>query len=214
MIPSNPAAAQSSTIAWRIGNGWVKYLAFDKNPPLDFTLNDIAFDEPTFARVRRLAGFYDAIDPDLSAFKRAGGKLILWHGWADQAIPPTGTVAYYQAVQDRMGGLDATQAFARLFMFPGVFHCGGGAAPNSFDLLTPLLSWVESGTAPAGVIASQLNATTVVRTRPVFAYPLVARYSGSGSVNDAANFVASMPDRRVDDHFPWLGRFDGSRRDN
>jgi Tannase and feruloyl esterase len=208
LIPPDPAAAQSSTVAWRIGNGWVKYLAFEQNPPLSFTLNDIAFDRATFERVRRLAGLHDAIDPDLSAFKRSGGKLIMWHGWADQAIPPTGTVAYYQAIQDRMGGLAATQAFARLFMFPGVFHCGGGNAPNTVDLLTPLLRWVEGGAAPAGVVASLSSGGSVVRTRPVFAYPLVARYRGTGSIDDAANFVAARPERPTQDRFEWLGRFE------
>jgi feruloyl esterase len=207
MIPPDPAAPQNSTIAWSIGNGWVKYLAFEKNPPLSFTLNDIGFDAATFHRVRRLAGFYDAIDPDLGAFRRAGGKLIIWHGWADQAIPPVGTVAYYQAVQDRMGGLDATRQFARLFMFPGVYHCGGGAAPNSFDLLTPLLAWTEGGAAPSAVVASESVGGSVVRTRPVFAYPQVARYSGSGSTDAASSFVPAWPTGPVDDHFRWLGDF-------
>lgn len=207
MIPTNPTAPQNSTIAWRIGNGWVKYLAFEPNPPLSFTLNDLAFDQATFERVRRLSGLYDAIDPDLGAFKRSGGKLILWHGWADQAIPPTGTVAYYQAVQDRMGGLAATQRFARLFMFPGMYHCFGGTGPFAFDLLTPLLNWVESGAAPDRVVATTPGGP-VTRTRPVYPYPLVARYDGSGSTDDATNFVATNPNQRVDDHVPWLGRFD------
>jgi hypothetical protein len=212
MIPPDPAAPQSSTIAWRIGNGWVKYLAFQQNPPLSFTLNDIAFDRATFERVRRLSGLYDATDPNLTAFERSGGKLIMWHGWADQAIPPTGTVAYYQAIQDRMGGLAATQAFARLFMFPGVYHCGGGNAPNSFDLLTPLINWVEHRAAPTSVIASQSSGESVVRTRPVFAYPRVARYRGTGSIDDAANFVAANPERPTQDRFRWLGRFEGRHR--
>jgi feruloyl esterase len=207
MIPVDPAGAQNSTIAWRIGNGWVKYLAFSPNPPQSFTLNDIRFDAATFARMQRLADFYDATNPDLTAFKRAGGKLILWHGWADQAIPPLGTVAYYQAVQDRLGGLAATQEFARLFMFPGVYHCGGGAAPNTFDLLTPLLNWVEGGTAPTRIVASEMNGGSVTRTRPVFPYPLAARYDGSGSIDDAANFVPAAPPGTIDDHVPWLGRF-------
>jgi Tannase and feruloyl esterase len=207
MIPVDPAAGQDSTIAWRIGNGWVKYLAFAPNPPLPYTLNDLGFDAATFHRVQRLAGFYDATDPDLRAFKHAGGKLILWHGWADQAIPPLGTVAYYQAVQDRMGGPATTRTFARLYLFPGVYHCGGGAAPNTFDLLTPLLNWVEGGVAPNRVVASQAAGGAVVRTRPVFPYPLVARYDGSGSIDDAANFVAADPPGPVDDHVPWLGHF-------
>jgi hypothetical protein len=211
MIPVNPTAPQNSTVAWRIGDGWDKYLAFDRNPPLSFTANDLGFDRPTFEHVRQLADFYDAIDPDLSAFRRTGGKLILWHGWADQAIPPTGTVAYYQAVQDRMGGLTATQQFARLYMFPGVFHCGGGPAPNSFDLLTPLMNWVENAAAPTRITATETTNGTVVRTRPVFPYPLVARYTGTGNINDATNFVPAAPQHPSQDHFPWLGRFDGRR---
>ena len=201
------ADRQQDTIAWRIGNGWVKYLAFQQNPPLSFTLNDIGFDRATFARAGQLAGLYDATDPDLSAFRRAGGKLILWHGWADQAIPATGTVAYYQAMRDRMGGLAATQRFARLYLFPGVLHCGGGAAPNTFDLLTPLMNWVENRTAPNRVVATQTDNGTLVRTRPVFPYPLVARYDGTGNINDATNFTAKNPEHPSDDHFPWLGRF-------
>jgi feruloyl esterase len=210
-VPINPADSQRATIAWRIGNGWVKYLAFKQNPPLSFTLNDIGFDRPTFDRVRQLAGLYDAIDPDLTAFRNAGGKIILWHGWADQAIPPTGTTAYYQAIQDRMGGLPATQRFARLFMFPGVLHCGGGTAPNTFDLLTPLMNWVENRAAPTKVIATRSDGGTVVRTRPVFPYPLVARYTGTGSIDDAANFTATRPENPSQDHFPWLGRFESTK---
>jgi feruloyl esterase len=209
MIPNDPTAAENSTIAWSIGNGWVKYLAYPRNPPLSSDLTDIAFDPGTFAKTEQLHDLYDATNPDLSAFKRAGGRLILWHGWADQAIPPTGTVAYYQAVQDRMGGLAATQSFARLFMFPGVYHCGGGTAPNSFDLLTPLLNWVEAGTAPASVVATQFSGTTAVRTRPVYAYPLVARYRGTGSINDATNFAPAQPSQ-TQDRYPWLGRFTGA----
>ena len=206
------AESQRATIAWRIGNGWVKYLAFEQNPPLSFTLNDIGFDRSTFDRVRQLASLYDAIDPDLTAFRDSGGKLILWHGWADQAIPPTGTTAYYQAIQDRMGGLAATQRFARLFMFPGVLHCGGGTAPNTFDLLTPLMNWVENRAAPAKVVATRSDGGTVVRSRPVFPYPLVARYTGTGSIDDAANFAAARPERPTQDRFPWLGRFEGPHR--
>ncbi|HVQ90022.1 MAG TPA: tannase/feruloyl esterase family alpha/beta hydrolase [Mycobacteriales bacterium] len=204
LIPAGDGA-QNSTTAWKLGNGWVRYLAFGTNPPLSATLNDIGFDRTTFERARRLAGLYDATDPDLTAFRRSGGKLILWHGWADQAIPPTGTVAYYQAIQDRSGGLAGTREFARLFMFPGVYHCGGGPAPNSFDLLTPLLNWVERATPPDSVTAARLDAGSVIRTRPVFAYPQVARYRGTGSTDDATNFAPADPPRPGHDRFPWLG---------
>jgi feruloyl esterase len=184
-IPADPSAPQNTSIAWSIGHGWVKYLAFDPNPPLSYDVPDVRFTAREFRRAERLSDFYDAKDPDLSAFRRRGGKLILWHGWADQAIPPTGTVAYYQAMQDAAGGLGRTQPFARLFMFPGVFHCGGGDAPNSFDLLTPLLGWVEHGDAPEQVVATQRSASgDVVRTRTVRPYA------------PAHN-----------DHFRWLGSF-------
>jgi feruloyl esterase len=97
-------------------------------------------------------------------------------------------------------------------MFPGVLHCGGGTAPNSFDLLTPLVNWVENGAAPTKVTATQSNAGTIVRTRPVFPYPTVARYTGTGNINDATNFTAATPQHPTQDHFPWLGRFEGDHR--
>lgn len=202
-IPADPNAPQDTSIAWSIGNGWVKYLAFWPNPPLDYDVNDVEFSEREFRRAERLADFYGAKDPDLRAFERRGGKLVMWHGWADQAIPPTGTIAYYDAIRRRMGGLAATQRFARLYMLPGMLHCSGGEGPSSFDLLTPLMEWVESGTGPERVVARQPQTG---RTRPVFPYPKVARYSGSGDVNDAASFVAA-DGPRFDDSFDWLGKF-------
>ena len=204
--PSAPQT-QKSTISYGIGSGWLRFLAFPQTsltydvPPSHFTLG-------TFKRASRWDGFYNATDPDLSAFKRAGGKLILWHGWADQAIPPTGTIAYYTAVQKAMGGASETTDFARLFMLPGVNHCGGGEGPDTIDLLTPLLAWVESGKAPAQVTASKLDATgKVVRTRPVYPYPQVARYKGTGSTDDAASFQPTAPPKRFDDAFDWVGSF-------
>jgi feruloyl esterase len=192
---------QKSTSAWRLANGWLRYLAFD--PPLSATPGTVVFDAATFAQVARLAPLWDAASPDLTAFRRSGGKLIIWHGWADQAIPPTGTVAYYQAIQARMGA--TTSSFARLFLFPGMYHCSGGDGPSSFDLLTPLLNWVEAGTSPDRVIAAQKIGSTVVRTRPVYPYPLVARYRGSGDPNSAASF---SPARSRDfGPYPWLGTF-------
>jgi feruloyl esterase len=210
-LPADASATRDSTVAWTFGNSWAKYLAFTHNPPLSFTAADVHFDESTFREVSRLAGLYDATDPDLTAFRNAGGKLIIWQGWADQGVSPYGTVAYYQAIQDHMGGLQATQQFARLFMFPGIYHCAAAFAPSdapdTFDLLTPLLNWTETGTAPAKVVASKSEDGAVVRTRPVFPYPEVAHYTGTGSINDAANFVGAPPVHHFDDHFNWLGSF-------
>lgn len=206
LIPAAPGGSPRSTLAWPIAAGWLKYLGFETNPPLSFTPAQVHFDRGTFRALSELAGLYNASDPDLSAFQRAGGKLILWQGWADYAIPPFGTVAYYQAMQDEMGGLAAVQRFARLFMFPGMNHCFGGNAPNSFDMLTPMMAWVEQGMPPTKVVAGGM-VDGVHRTRPAFPYPQVARYRGSGSIDDAANFVPANPSTQHDDRFDWLGAF-------
>jgi feruloyl esterase len=164
------------------------------------------FDVSGFDRLRAEGRVFNSTSADLSRFRARGGKLILWHGWADQAIPPTGTPAYYDAVQDRMGGLQSVQEFARLFMFPSTYHCGGGFGPNQFDLINPITHWVERGEAPARIVATQTDASgKAVRTRPVFAYPEQAKYVGSGSIDDAANFVGVMPSRLPNDDFAWVG---------
>src|SRR5205807_1742148 len=137
---------------------------------------DVRFTDAEFNRLTRADdGMYDAIDPDLSAFRAAGGKLILWAGWADPAISPVGTVAYYQAVQQALGGAAATNRFARLFMLPGVAHCGGGDGPSTFDALTAITNWVTANQAPARLITSTVDPSgTTTATRPVFPYPLMA----------------------------------------
>nr|WP_315787541.1 tannase/feruloyl esterase family alpha/beta hydrolase [Fischerella sp. JS2] len=110
-------------MAAEISNSYLKYLAFPKSPPASFSYKDWQFTALGFERLRPLGKVYNATNPNLKAFRDRGGKLILYHGWADPAIPPQGTLAYYQAVQDTMGGLAKVQSFARLFMLPGVYHC-------------------------------------------------------------------------------------------
>ncbi len=188
-----------------LATDYLKYFGSWRNPPASFTLADHHFDRTTLHKLRDMRGIYDSTDPDLRAFRDHGGKLILWHGWSDPAIPAGSTLAYYHAVTERMGGLRATQRFARLFMFPGVYHCIGGHGPDTFDLFGPLYDWVEKGTAPQRVIASKKNGDDVVRTRPVYPYPMQTKYTGSGSIDDAANFTGVMPATHPDDDYPWLG---------
>jgi feruloyl esterase len=127
----------------------------------------------------------DALDPHLTAFARRGGKLLLYHGWADQQVAPGSTVEFYNSLH----GVDGD--WVRLFMAPGMAHCSGGEGPDSFDKIGVIEDWVEHGKAPAQIIAAHHTAGKVDRTRPLCPYPQVAKYKGSGSVDDAANFVCS-----------------------
>jgi hypothetical protein len=146
-----------------------------------------------------------AADTNLSAFRRHGGKLIIWQGWADQAIPTFGTVDYYDALVHRMGGLHSTQQFARMFLFPTVAHCGGGYANSTLDLVYPIVQWVEGAGAPAEVDATDtISATTL--TRPVYPYPLVPQYNGSGPVAQASSFHAVVSPH-AHDYSDWIGDY-------
>jgi pimeloyl-ACP methyl ester carboxylesterase len=127
-------------------------------------------------------------DPDLGTFQRAGGKVLLWHGWNDQLIFPEGTIDYYQRVLDAAQSRREAHSFARLFMAPGVGHCRGGVGPNQFDAFGALVDWVEGGKAPERIIASKIEDGEVTRTRPLCVYPRVARYDGSGDPNSADSF--------------------------
>ncbi|HXS78475.1 MAG TPA: tannase/feruloyl esterase family alpha/beta hydrolase [Terracidiphilus sp.] len=152
----------------------------------------------------------DAIDPDLSRFSGAGGKLILYHGWNDQAISPWNTISYYQSIQQKMGDA-AAGSFLRLYMAPGVEHCAGGPGPSFFGqfgtqtakgsaygLFDSLVNWVEKGEPENDITATKYGpggngAPKVVMTRPLCAYPKVVKYSGSGDTNDAENFTCAAP---------------------
>jgi hypothetical protein len=132
----------------------------------------------------------NAVNPNLKALKDRGGKLILYHGWSDPALAPLGTVNYYQSVVAKMGQKEAGD-FVRLYMVPGMQHCGGGPGPDAFgpNMTAALERWVENGTAPSQIIAAKYEAHRMVRTRPLCPYPQVARYSGTGSPDEAANFT-------------------------
>jgi feruloyl esterase len=128
----------------------------------------------------------DTLTYDLSAFKAHGGKLLLYHGWADSGIPPGHTVLYYKEVLATMG--KKQDDWFRLYMEPGMGHCGGGNGPDQFNKMGVIERWREAGKAPEAILASHVTGTAVDMTRPLCPYPQVAVYSGVGSTNDAANF--------------------------
>jgi feruloyl esterase len=179
--------------AWLTGSGpgkallysfstqFFKHMVFEK-PDWDWRTFNLERDVKTADA--KLAQVLNATDPDLRKFRERGGKLILYHGWNDPAIAAGNTINYYESVVKRMGK-NETGTFARLYMVPGMQHCGGGPGATVFDLAGPLERWVEEGAAPGQIIA---KSTTGPRTRPLCAWPLVARYKGTGGIDDAANF--------------------------
>jgi len=178
--------------AFGISLDWFRYF-LAQNPQLDWTtITPAAYERFWDQSMEQYGAVIGTDNPDLTAFRDRGGKAILWHGWADQLITPEGTVDYYNRVQEKMGGAKKTSEFARLFLAPGVGHCGGGAGPSPYGQLDALLSWVEDGKAPAALTAARRDqAGTITRSRPLCQYPSVAKYKGAGSTDDAANFVCS-----------------------
>jgi feruloyl esterase len=170
------------------------------DPNWDWT--SFNFDSDAALVDAKLSPYINATSPDLDRFKRHGGKLIMTQGWADALNAQTLPIEYFNSVvaagsgQGRGhwgGGLAETLDFFRLFMAPGMSHCGGGPGPNSFDAVSPLVDWVEHGVAPAAIVATKYvndaPAQGVAMTRPLCPYPQVARYRGFGNTNDAGSFV-------------------------
>jgi hypothetical protein len=177
------------SIAAMFAETFYRYLAFPKiNPNYDLKSFDFESDP---AKLQSISRIIDAKDPDLSRFKARGGKIVMYFGWADPALNPMMGINYYEQVSTRFGA--STTDFFRLFMVPGMAHCRGGVGTDELDAMTPLVEWVEKGVAPQQLTASQTEAGKTVRTRPLCPYPQVAKYKGTGDVNDAQNFVCSKP---------------------
>jgi len=164
----------------------MRFLALENDDPA-FTWRVFKF-PADLARMKTMSEILSPLDADLRPYKAAGGKLLLYHGWSDPAISANGTVAYYDQVSKVVGGEQAMDAFAKLYLVPGMHHCTGGPGPNQFDMLTALENWVEKGQSPGPITATHRENDAVTRTRPLCPHPQVARYVGTGSVDAAANF--------------------------
>jgi hypothetical protein len=181
-----PLAARPNPITME----WWRYF-LNQNPQWDWgALTPALYEQYWDQSVEEFSAVLATDNPDLSAFRDRGGKLILWHGWSDQLIYPEGTIDYYQRVQKQMGGEGASK-FARLFLAPGVGHCGGGPGPQPDGQFDAVVQWVEKGQAPEMLHAVRREKGAVVRTRPLCPFPLMAKYRGSGSTDDQASFACA-----------------------
>lgn len=219
-----PGAADQPFMSQSASLDALKGLSFPANPPASFTLADMTFDVATFDKLRALHPLYDATNPDISRFAQKGGKLILWHGLADPHITPKSTITYHQAIRVFFGDARAEE-FERLYLLPGVYHCGGGEGPSMLDLLTPMMQWVEQGKAPDAILTMQPSENaqsnfgqpnenaqsqapaapaTIVRKRPVYPYPAMAAYDGRGDATEATSYSRGPP-MQTPDLPEWAG---------
>jgi Tannase and feruloyl esterase len=191
------------TIFASFSREFFQYMGFVPAPGPTWKSSDFDFDRD-YKRLGMLESLWASTNPDLRKFKAAGGKLILWQGWADGAVSPLSTIDYYETVERTMGGAAAIRDFFRLFMMPGVDHCWGGEGASVVDFLSYMEAWVEKGQAPDMMLSAHVKTGTdvinwpadsasIAFTRPAYPYPLQAKYKGSGDPNKAENFAPAKP---------------------
>lgn len=203
---ANYMPTPSQNISYKLSVGFFKYMVYE-DPSWDFGTWNFANGLPYTES--KLGGILDAVSPNLGPFRAHDGKLLIYQGWSDPAVAPLNAINYYKSVVASItGNAEAgfeheTDAFfrsnktaqesVRLFMVPGMSHCGGGPGPNKFDAFGPLVNWVEHKQAPERILASHSTNDAVDRTRPLCPYPMTAQYTGRGSIDEATNFVCKAP---------------------
>lgn len=182
-------AASAGPEASTVGTDVLKYMLF-QDASYDYRTFDLARD---WDRVHALdSQALSPSNPDITPFIARGGKLLIYHGWADQNVAPRSSVDYYDRVMKTVGP-QKVDASVRMFMVPGMAHCSGGEGPNVFDALSALEQWREKGVAPTSILATHSTNGSVDRSRPLCPYPQIAKYTGTGSVDQAQNFVCTRP---------------------
>lgn len=166
---------------------YFSYMASDYDPGSSWSMEDFKFSHNVdeYGVMERL---YNAGNPDLRRFKNRGGKLIMYHGLADQSVIPTSSIDYYEMATKTMGGADAINEFYRLFLMPGVNHCRGGVGPDTIDYISAIENWVENGNAPDELLAKHIEEGEVTFERPLYPYPIKTKYNGSGDPTKASSF--------------------------
>jgi feruloyl esterase len=193
-----PPYTKSSEIGWNlmaggpepagVGVDTFRYVTYNK-PDWDWRTFDLDKDTRTADEVDR--GIINATNPDLSKFKARGGKLLQYHGWIDQLIAPENSINYYNEVQTKMG--KGQESWYRLFMVPGMQHCRGGPGLDNFNAMAALERWREGNEAPNSILAAHVVGGNIEMSRPLCPYPQVAKYKGTGSVNDAGSYACRVP---------------------
>ena len=196
--PLYPGLERGSELGWATWAGpnpfeiayqYFQYIVFEN---LGWDYRKLNFDTD-IAQAEKLGSVINALDPNLKPFFARGGKLIQYHGWNDPQISPGNSVDYYNSVVKRLGRANLDASY-RLFMVPGMSHCGGGEGTDSFDMIAALEQWVEAKTPPQRIIASRIRNKKVDLTHPLCPYPQIARYNKTGSTGEAENFVCvSVP---------------------
>jgi feruloyl esterase len=210
--PSAPAGTPPTSIARAFGEQASRWLSYPlgKGKPLD----EVELTVQDFKQQIRTTKYYDAMNTNLHPFRRRGGKLMMYQGWADPLNPPSQMLEYYSEMRRDMGGQRRTDEFSRLFMINGMGHCNGGPTPSTSEMILQMVRWVEEGQAPESILATDEDpVTSETRQRPVFKYPLVPKYVGPDPAQDPSgpnrpeNFVPAAPATFHNDDVRWYGDY-------
>ena len=169
------------SLQFGFGTEIFKFLVFN-DPDWDYSIYNF---ENFFRETEYAASYLNANNPDYSAYKKSGGKILFAHGWEDAALSALATIDHFESILQANPDADD---FTKLYLLPGVLHCGGGPGPDQVDWLNVIRAWVEKGEAPDRLVVNKVQKGKVVLSRPLFPYPRTAVYDGKGDPNQESSF--------------------------